>query len=372
MNKTDISEKQMKSTIALFLMGSSVISSGSNSAKQDTWIAVLVAVALMIPVTWVYSGILRLYPGQNFYRNVLRAMGRPVGLAVCVLYLFYLLLLGGQVLRTFSEFMHLVNLTQTPLIGISAAMVAVAVYLLSNRLYVLTRIGKFVLPVLYFTIILTVLLSFRDMDLSNLKPVLQSKPSDFLKGVVTAFTLPYGELVVCLPMFGVSGRIEKIFPTLIKGIFLGFGFLYAAVLRNILVLGYYDSTAGFSSYECVSVIQMGEFFTRIEVLIGINLLLAGFIKFAVLAFSSCEGVARLFGYRDSEPLVAPVSLLLLTLSALLDKNMSEVFGFREIYPIVALPFQVLLPVLILVVGTVRKKFQKPRKPSPEAREKPSG
>ncbi|QNK39575.1 GerAB/ArcD/ProY family transporter [Caproicibacter fermentans] len=371
MNKTDISEKQMQSTIALFLMGSSVISSGYTSAKQDTWIVILIAVALMIPLAWVYAGILRLYPGQNFYRNVLRAMGRPVGLTICALYLFYLLLLGGQVLRTFSEFVHLVNMTQTPLVGISTAIVAVTVYTLSNRLYVLTRLGKFVLPFLYFTIILTLLLSFRDMDFSNLRPILQSKPSDFLKGLMSAFTLPYGELVACLPMFGVSGRIEKVFPTMVKGVLLGFGFLFAAVVRNILVLGYYNSVATFPSYECVSVIQLGEFFTRIEVLIGINLLLAGFIKFAVLVFSSCEGVTRLFGYRDSEPFVAPLSLFLLTLSALLDSNTSEVFGFKEIYVILALPFQVVLPILILVVGTVRKKLQKPRKTSPAARKSPS-
>ena len=365
MNRRSISGKQMQSTIALFLMGSSVISSGMNSAKQNTWITVLIGVALAIPFAWIHAQILELYPGRNIIGNTLRAMGRPAGMAVCALYLFYFLVLGAQVLRTFAEFIKLVSMNETPLIAISVITMGTVVYIMSNRLYVLARIGKFVLPFLYGTIFLTIALSFKYFDPNNLKPVLHTKPSDFLNGIMTSFALPYGELVVCVPMFGALDRREKIFPTMIKGIFLAFIFLFTAVIRNTMVLGYYASVSLFPSYECVSVIQLGEFFTRIEVLIGVNLVLAGIIKLGVLLFSSCEGAAILSGFKDYEPLVAPFCLLILTISILLHKDTAQVFNFIKIYPAFSLPFQVLLPILVLIVGKIRRKIEKTKKKGKE-------
>ncbi|WP_326974902.1 GerAB/ArcD/ProY family transporter [Caproicibacter sp. BJN0012] len=357
MNRKDISGKQMQSTVALFLMGSSVISSGSNSAKQDTWITVLIAVALMIPFAWIHAEILKLYPGQNFFCIILRTLGRPVGLIVCMLYVFYFIILGAQVLRTFFEFIHIGNMIETPMIAIAVIIMATVVFVLSKRLYVLARVGRFVLPVLYLTIFMTIVLSFKYMTLNNLKPILHTKLPDFLNGILNSFVLPYGELIVCVPMFGAMNRKEKLFPTMVKGILLAFVFLFTAMMRNILVLGYSASVSLFPSYECVSVIRIGAFFTRIEIVIGINLVLAGFIKLGVLVFSSCEGVTRLFGLKDYEPLIAPFSLLILTLSLLLHSDTAQVFNFIKIYPVIALPFQVLLPILILIVGKIHKKME---------------
>ncbi|QAT51111.1 hypothetical protein EQM14_15780 [Caproiciproducens sp. NJN-50] len=361
MNRSDISARQMQSTIAMFLIGSSVISSGTNSAKQDTWITILIAVVLIIPFAWVYAEILKLYPGQNFFVNILRAMGRPVGLAVCALYAVYALYLGALVLRTFSEFVHIVNMTETPIISIMVCILAAVVYMLSNRLYVLARVSRFLLPFLYFTIFTTLILSYKNMDVGNLKPILHTDPPDFLRGILFSFTLPYGELVLCLPMFGAMNRKAPIFPTMMKGVYEGFLFLFPAVIRNSLVLGYYASISLFPSYECVSIIKIGEFFTRVEVLIGFNLLLAGFFKVGISLFSSCEGVARMFGFQDYEPLVAPLALLLLTMSILAHNNTAEMLAFLKLNPYCVLPFQVFLPILILIVGKIRKKIELKKK-----------
>lgn len=371
MNRLDISARQMQSTIAVFLIGSSVISSGMNSAKQDTWITVLIAVVLIVPFAWVYAEILKLYPGQNFFVNILRVMGRPIGMTVCALYAVYMLYLGALVLRTFSEFVHIVNMTETPVIAIMVCIIATVIYMLNNRLYVLARVSRFVLPFLYFSIFTTLILSYKSMDPNNLKPILHSSPSNLLNGILTEFTLPYGELVICLPMFGAMNRKESIFPTMVKGVYMGFLFLFVAVIRNLMVLGYYDSAVLFPSYECVSIIKIGEFFTRVEVLIGINLWVAGFFKVGVALFSSCEGFVRIFKFKDYEPLVAPMGLLLMTLSVLTHDNTAQMLEFLKVNPILALPFQVILPILILIVGKIRKKIEmaKKRDPTPGKRGK---
>ncbi|MFU0832101.1 MAG: Spore germination protein YndE [Oscillospiraceae bacterium] len=362
MNRKDITAKQIQATIAMFFIGSSIIAGGENSAKQDTWLTILIAVALTIPMLWVHTKILQLYPGQSYYGNIIRALGKPLGRFVCALYVFYALHLGGQVIRTFSEFIHVVNMTETPVLAIAAFILATLAYILQKHLYVLTRISKFLLPIMYFTVAMMVVLSFPNMHISNIKPMFQSTPADLLKGVSIAFALPYGQVVACAPMMEQMNRKEKIFPTFLKGTLLAFGILFAANLRNLLVLGYSVSVYAFPSYEAISVIQIGTFFTRVEVLIGINLMLSGFIKAGVLIYSSCNGLAKIFEFRDCVPLVVPVTLLMLTMAMVVHRDTVEMFLWLGNYlDLFMLPFQVILPIIILLVGILRKKFQKPQK-----------
>ena len=348
----------MEATIALFLTGSSLISSGASEAKQDTWICVILAFALSVPLIWVHSRILKLYPGRNYFNNILRALGGPVGKAVSLLLLIFILHLSGLVLRVFAEFIHIVNMTDTPLNAIAVFVSAVGAYVLSNRLYVLTRISKFAFPFLAVTVGLTIVLSLQNMELKNLQPILHSGFGNMAKGTLSSLSVTYAELVICAPMFGELSRKQNIFPTFFRGALWGFLVLLAADLRNLLVLGYSAGTYAFPSYEAVSVVKLGEFFTRIEVLIGINLLLAGFVKSCVTMFTACKGLAEVFGYQDYEPLVGPSTLLILTISELVHNNTEELFGWIRYFTYYSIPFQILLPVLVLIVGTIRKKAGK--------------
>ena len=373
MHKTEISSKQLEATIAFYLVGSSVISSGAGEAKQDTWICVILGFALSVPLIWVNSRILELYPGRSYFGNIVRALGGPLGKAACAVLLVYIFHLAGLVLRVFAEFIHIVNMTDTPVIAISAFLTAVWVYVLSNRLYVMTRIAKFMFPFLTISVALTIFLAAPDMDPDNLRPVLGSGLKNLTMGTVTSLMLPFSEVLVCAPMFRELDRNESVFPVFFRGALWGFLVLIGADLRNLLVLGYSAGTYAFPSYEAVGIIKLGDFFTRIEVLIGVNLLLAGFVKNGVILYTCCDGLRGVFRYRDWEPFLGPGALVILALSELVYNNTEEMFGWIPYHIFYAMPFHILIPVLVLVVGKIRKKLEKPgkerrRPPAPEPRE----
>jgi spore germination protein KB len=204
-------------------------------------------------------------------------------------------------------------------------------------------------------------LSYKTMDINNLKPILHTETSKLFDGFLLVFALPYGEIIICMPMFGAMDRKAKIFPTLLKAVLISFLIIFIATERNRLVLGYSDSIYAYPSYETASVISLGGFLTRVEVLIGINLLLSGFIKTGVLLFTVCDGIAKTFHYRDYEPFVAPMGLVFMTGAVLSSSNTVEMFDWLNYLPVYSLPFQIIIPVLVLIVGTLRKKFHKPQK-----------
>lgn len=360
-----ITARQMEDMVALTLISSTVVTGSSDIAEQDTWFCMLVAFALVIPMLWVHSQILELYPGRDYYGNILRACGPVAGKAVLAALLLYSLLLGSMYLRVFGEFIHTLNMPETPLIVILCAIAATVIYTLKNRLYVVARLSKFMILVLIFSILISGILGIGKMDFNNLKPVLQRGFEPIYRGSLLIFALPMGEVVACGPLFGGLDRKSKIFPTLLKGTVIAVLALLFANVRNLLILGRAATIFTFVSYECVSTISIGEFLTRFEVLIGFNLLLGGFVKTCVFLFSTCEGVAKLFGMDDYEPLAAPCMLLMLTISQIVYANMEEVFNCEEYLPYASLPFQVALPVAVLIVGKIRlagkKKRRKPKK-----------
>lgn len=347
----------MRAVVSLFLFGSSVVTGASTSSGQDTWFCIISGFLLSIPLMLVQAGILDLYPGRNYYDNVLEVYGKIGGRVVVLILSLYALLLGGLVLRVYSEFIRIVNLTATPLPAVIAFILGVSVYLLENRVFVLARIAKFVLPIIAVSISITVLLSFKDMDFGNIQPMLHSGFSKISQGTLLSLTLPFGEIVACAPVFEGLERRQKVFPVFLRGALSGFLVMLAANLRNLLVLGYSAQVFPFASYESVSVISYGEFFTRIEVLIGINLLLAGFVKVCVLIFSTASGFTKIFGLEDYVPLIAPCGLLLFMVTLAVHTNTDEMFGWLKYLPFFSIPFQVILPVLTLVVGVIRKKVK---------------
>lgn len=353
--KDRVTGKQLQATIALFMTGSSLVTGSLTEAKQDTWICILLAFLLNIPLLWVHSRIIELSPGRNYFENIIKACGKPFGKVLCFLLLLYSFLVAALVEKVFCAFIQTVNMPETPFIFILLCIVIIEFYVSKKRINVVARISGFTLPFLLITVALTVVLALKDIHFSNMKPVLGSGLGPMAKGTLLLFTLPFGESVLCAPLFSALDPKEKVFPVFLKGMLIGFGILLAANLRNLLILGSAENIFYFPSYEAVSVIKIGDFFTRIEVIIGFNLLLAGFIKVCVTYFTCCQEVAKILDFDDYVPLFAPCGLILVTLIMLVNSNTEEMFTWLKFHPFYVLPLQVLVPALVLITAKIRKK-----------------
>ena len=351
----------MESLLALHYFGSSLVTGGGGVSKQDGWLCIIFGAGLAVALVWVYSAVLELYPGRNFYDNIIRACGKIPGKILVSLLCLYMLLFSGQVLRNESEFIHIINMKMTPLPVILAALIGASIYVLSHRIFSLARIAKFITPFVFVFISLTVVLSIKDWNPSNLKPFLGSGFSSIAGGSLLVLSLPFGESVICAPLFGQLDPKIKSYPVFVKGILLGASIMIAASLRNILVLGYSDGAYMFPSYSAVSVIAAGEFFTRFEVLININLLLAGLFKIAVIIYALASAFSKVFGMKDYEPLVASCALLMFTDSLYFVKNTQEILQVVHSIPMLSFPFQLVIPLIALTVGKLRNRFA-PKEP----------
>lgn len=354
MKKESITLRQAVSMVALFIIGSSLVLGISRNSKQDAWISLLITFAAVAPIAYIYARLMNRYPGKNLFDICVEAFGKVFGRIVIVLFAWYAFHLGALVLRNFSEFIQVTAFNNMPQVISLMAFTILIIWVVRRGPEVLGRWASIALPVLLVMVAFTILLLVKDMRLSNLLPVGENLP-DVPRDAFNNFSFPFAETVLFIGVLNTLKQGYKPGRALLYGLMIGGAvLLFGMYFRNALTLGFPalgDST--FPSYDAVSVIIAGGFISRIEGVIGANLLMAGFVKVSICLMVASKGVAKLFNAEDYRPYVAPLGLMMVALASIVYKNTMEMFDFLPVYAYYAFPFEVIIPIALCIVAEVK-------------------
>lgn len=372
MSNQAITGRHLKYALALFLVGSSLVGSGvTEEAGNDSWIAMIIGIAGVMPLLFLYNGILRLYPGENLYQIAMHVFGRVGGTVVGAVYIFYAIHLGALVLNIFAEFVHVMNMPDTPKLAIEWFLILPCIFGVYRGTAVMGRVARFLFPLVVFAVLATDLLALRDANFSNLQPILGTGMGKMSLAVLNIITLPAGEAVVFTTFFNVNPK-ENYRKILISGVLMGMVILLVANLRNLLLLGVGGvKLFPYTSYSAVSILGIGDFFTRMEVIIGINLMIGGFYKVIGCSFSAAIGMASIFRRGEYKYFAVPVCLLILIFAQTMFQNSTEALEFVKSYKYYVLGYQLFLPAAILITGTIKKHRQQAAQATSGAGEEPA-
>lgn len=354
MRKEQISKSQAYTLIITFIIGTSLALVSYSKTNQDTWIAILIAFLLAIPMVIIYGKILNNNPDKDLYQILEYIFGKILGKVLGSLYTFYFFHIGAICIRNITEFIQVSSFPETPQYFTALFIGILAIYILKCGLEVIARVNKFIMPLLIFIISITLIMVIPKADINNLLPILKDGWMPVIKESFSDFSFPFGETVVFLAFLNTVKEKNKSPIIYLIGIFLGSIILLSAVIRNILVLGFPSlSSSTFPSYDAVSLIDIGNFIRGVEIIIAIVITIAGFIKISICLLASCIGVARIFNFYDYKWVSAPLGLLMMSLSLILYDNTMHMIEWSNIYKYYALPFQVIFPVLILFFGKLK-------------------
>lgn len=358
MNKENIASKQGIAIMILFIIGSTLVLGVGGKAKQDIWIAVILAMLGALIITSVYARILHLFPGKNLYSIVEILFGSILGKIISIFYIFYVIHLGALVFRNFSEFIHIVSLIETPQFVLVMTMGITSIWFTRKGIEVLGRWSLLILPIVVFIIISLITLSTPKMDINNLKPILYEGIKPVIDGSFSIFTFPFAETIVFTMILSSLKNTDDVFKVYRYGIVISGLLILIVYTRNILVLGVEtDSALYFPSYSAVSLIKVGDFIQRIEVLISVIFLFSGLIKISICIYGASIGIANLFNFADFKLLIPPVALITMNLSCFIYDDVMEMFFWASnIYKYYAIPFQIVLPMIILIIAEIKKGF----------------
>lgn len=357
MNKEIITNKQGISIIVLFILGSSIVLSPGGRAKQDAWIAIIIALLIALPSVFVYSRLLSIYPEKKFFDILQDIFGKKIAKGVSILFVGYSFHLGALVLRNFSEFITIVSVPDTPQMIITILLGIVCIIIAKSGIELLGRWANFILPFLLFIIFATVVLVLPDAHFSNMMPILYNGFGPVLKGAFATYTFPLAETVILCMVFCSIKTKFNVYKVYYIGLSIGTCILLLISIRNVLVLGAeLVATTYFPSYTSVSIINILNFFQRIEVLVSATFLFAGIVKISACLLAASQGVSYILSIPNYRSVVVPIAFLMMNLSYIIYKNSMEMFEWaKNIYPLYAIPFQIIIPLFILLCAEVKNR-----------------
>ena len=351
--KEKISAYQLFWLIVALILGDAVIISPGGSCGRDAWIAIIISTLGGLILVSIYGYIAILHRDKTLIEILRVTFGNFLGNIFGVLYIWYFVHIASLIARSYGEYLVITNYSETPRVALSLFLMVLIGYLLKKGIEVAGRLGELAIPItLIFTIILTIF-TIQEMEVSNIKPFFENGFLPVLKTSYRLLTFPFGETVVLLMIFPfLNKKSNPIKVSLLATSLVGMFFLLISI-RNVFVLGAsVMSKITFTNHTISTLIQSAVF----DPFLSISLVIVAIFQAGLFTFGATLGLCQLFKLGNYRVFIFPVIGIIITLSEWLYQNFQQIgLHANEIYPYYAIPFQFIIPFLILIISLFKAK-----------------
>ncbi|MHA0857163.1 GerAB/ArcD/ProY family transporter [Paenibacillus sp. CMAA1364] len=332
----------------------------ATAAHRDAWISAVIGVTIGLLIVYIISAVGNLYPQLTLVQSTQKILGTWVGSLVATLVLLYFLLVSVAIFREIGDFIRIELLQGTPIQAIQILFGSVVIMAVRLGIEVIGRFGELFLPAIVITLFILFIAVVPQAQMINLQPILENGIHPVLLGSISFVSFPFMELVIMLMLVPNLSQTNKFRTGLFKGALMGGIILIILIFVSILVIGADAIVRGvYPSYYLAKRISIGHFFERIEVLLAFIWLLTTFIKLSLYFYAFNFGLAQLLNLKEYRMLTLPSGMLMLVLSAIIAPNIAYYNKVLANYwPYFDMTYGLLLPLILLAVHYIRKKFKK--------------
>jgi len=329
------------------------------AAKQDAWISIILSGCLALLVALIATRLALLYPGQTLVQFSQTIMGKTLGRIIVMTYLIQWYTIIPIVLRQFTDLVRALLLETTPQMPITLIMIALMVYATyAGKIQGIGRCSEMLGPLVIAMVLFVLATSLPNISIKNILPVYaDSGMMSIGKGMLApASYLGHAIEFVMLTPFLVNAKKGASYA--IWGVFFSVLFVLSSMSAVILTMG--PEPAGFMWYpffEMTRNISIG-FIENWDALVVIIWISSVFIKLSIYMFITCYGTAQFLqvkNWRIMIWLVAPVAFLFsLYPTSVIESTNHYLLNYWV--PIVLPVNMIGLPLLMLIVGVIKKKL----------------
>lgn len=355
LEKGEISSSQLTFLVGGFLQGSLLtLDFAKDASKHDSWLALVAAVMISLPLALAYLTLALKFSGQNLIQINDAVFGPYLGKLVSLQYIMLFLMIVSANLWFAGDFFLTYFFPETPVIVIMIMFAFICAWAVRAGIEVLARMSVILVLVTFLIVLITLIFLLKEMKFSNFLPIFDIPIHDFIQGTNIMMAIPFNEVYVFLMVIPYANKMKQVKSSVIYGlIFGGITFLLVSI-RNISVLGPIADIVLSPSMETVRLIDIGEIIERLEALVGISLLVTIFLKVSVFYYATVLGIAQLLKLRSYVPLVIPVGIIGISLALTNQSSVQFTYSAMNTYPIFVIPFYIVLPLMSLLIAKIRK------------------
>lgn len=325
-------------------------------AKQDAWIAVLIAYILAVILSLICLELIKRYPKDNLLSFSEKIVGKPLAKVICIILFLYSFLISAYMVEQFSTLMTTMVYRATPAYVFRIGIILLAVYIVNSGVEVLFRVSDFVfIGVLLVTIVIGGGL-LKEFDLNNLLPIFSQDINSIVKASITP-TAFFGQIILFLFFHNLVDDLKGITRTIHLGLLIGMLLVIGFVIADLAVFGAdLGSLLTFPPFMIIRQISIQNIFDRVEILMLTLWIGLALIEIAAYFWISNQSIARLFNLNQQKIINLPLAVILVafvTLSWRGIVDFQEYINISYIFTIFIIEFSI--PIVLYLISLIRGK-----------------
>lgn len=330
----------------------------ASSAKQAAWVTPLTALPFLLLLIYIMSVFFRKKENTNlsFTNIIYKIVGGVFGRIIVFLYLVWIVILSALYVRYYGERLVSSIAPNTPNMFFIIFMLITVFVFLKKGIVLIARMNEVILYIIAITFLVLFIMSMPIINVKNLLPVSHLDALPILWG--SYGILPAWTYLFYLFFFGdrISDK-ENLWKYGLRGsIFL----TAVTVMLFIMTIG--DLSHSVASrvplpfFVAVRQISLFEFVERLEAVTVALWVFADFILISVFSYTALSIIKSLFNLKSVKHLSAPFLAFIFVLSMNIANTNFQLERFsKEIVMHANNIFQIGVPILLLIVGKLRKK-----------------
>jgi spore germination protein KB len=264
----------------------------------------------------------------------------------------------GLIIVNLSEgsfFIHILLLSLTPIIVLDTVLTVVAIYGAYLGIECIARQNQLSCAIWLLSLLLLSALTVKDMNFSNLRPVLENGLLPVLRAGAFHSSF-WGDMFIMLLLFPYLNRKQEALPT-------GLLHISSIMILAAMVTAAAEAVFGdlvtaklaFPFETMAGYISVGGFIERVNSIFMIVFMVAIALKLAVFYHAAAIAASSTLGLKSYRLTLIPIAVITVILRGVLFPSYPKLVAFLfHPFPIYAAVVQLALPALVLLVAVIRK------------------
>ena len=327
--------------------------------KQDSWLIPIIGTIIGIIFTLLIVYILNYHPKLGFSEKLISLFNNPIGSILIIIFCLFCFFMCTLTYLNLNNFIHGQFLSKTPTLAIAIVCIIAIYYILTKGLNTIAKTGNilFFIAMILFFISFLGLLPF--MQIENLKPFLNSKPTNYLEALncFYSFNIVPMLFLTILPKDKINN--PKLKKTLTLSFLLSTFTMFIVMFSTLASFGYeLTSLYKYPEFHVLKNISLMGLEARIESILIIQCIF-DFFMFTVLAiYFIANSIKSITNFKNINTLYGILCILLVFLTNYFSKYNVFLDDFALKY--VHVPITIFSIIFVLLIS-LKIKFSKKKK-----------
>lgn len=268
-----------------------------NTAHQDSWISIIIAIIVGLLPAGLYSYLKNKYPNDNIYTINKKKFGK-FGTFL------NLLIIAGTLIFAICSFWIVVNfidsqyLYRTPTILVIIILILPIIYTITKHFHIFSKVSLIMFYTSLFFIIIILIGLVYNVDINNIKPILNNSKSSILYGAfcLIGFNILPLYLLNIIPKTKINNYSPKksfIFYIISSLSLLNVMFLTISIFGINL-----SELYNYPSFHLLKRVSIFDIIDRVENILSLEWFLALFAQIIMTLYAIKEGIRETFKYKE--------------------------------------------------------------------------